>query len=124
VVGFRLGFTSVVLLTLTLVMGFGVTSVEISPMSIVVLLLVDLASVVLLALALVVGFGVTSVKVGPVSIVVFLGFKIDLASIVLLALAFVVAGFDLNRALVLLALALVMRLTCLKVTYGESSNKV
>jgi hypothetical protein len=124
VVGFGLGFTSVILLSLTLVMRFRVTSVEIGPVGIVVLLLVNLASIVLLALALVMGFRVTSVKVCPVSIVVFLIFQVDLASVVLLALAFMVAGLDLNRALVLFALALVMRLTSLKVTCGESSNKV
>jgi hypothetical protein len=73
VVWFRLSFTCVVLLALTLVVGFRVTGVKISPVSIVVFLLIDLTGVVLLALALVMA-----------------GLNLDFPTVVFLALALVV----------------------------------
>jgi hypothetical protein len=108
-----------VLLAFTLVVRSTGVKMKVGPVCVVILLL-DIASI-LLAFALVVGSTGVEVKVGPVCVVVlFFGSNI---TCVLLALAFVVAGFKF-AAVVLLALALVMRFTCLEITAGKSSNKV
>jgi hypothetical protein len=115
----RGGFTSV-LLSLALVVGITGVEVKVSPVCIIVLLF-NIASV-LLALALVVRVTGIEMKISPVSIVV-LFLSGNVAAIVLLAFTLVVAGFKLT-AVVLLALALVVRVTSLNIAASKSSNKV